>query len=163
MHIFAYYADYCTRPVACITLSTPKLIVLMITPVVIIFLIYMAVSIKWQEDFDKMREENKRKIDDLNVSLAVVTVTLQETLAEADAAPKPTPAALLRQLITAVAPSWAYAGQVGQAEICNICLQPFQKGAVVRRLKCGHIFHAQCTDKWFQKSFTCGYCRRALF
>ena len=74
----------------------------------------------------------------------------------------PSPAALLRQLITSVAPSWAYVRQGRQAESCSICSQSLRKGAVVRRLKCGHIFHAQCIDEWLKKSFTCGYCRQTL-
>ena len=74
----------------------------------------------------------------------------------------PSPAALLRQLISSVAPSWVYVRQGRQAESCSICSQSLQKGAVVRKLKCGHIFHAECIDEWLKKSFTCGYCRQAL-
>ena len=72
------------------------------------------------------------------------------------------PAALLRQLISSVVPSWAYVRQGRQAESCSICSQSLRKGTVVRQLKCGHIFHAQCIDEWLKKSFTCGYCRQAL-
>ena len=73
----------------------------------------------------------------------------------------PSPAALLRQLISSVAPSWAHVRQ-GAAESCNICSQLLRKGAAVRRLTCGHVFHAKCIDEWLKKSFTCGYCRQAL-
>ena len=80
-----------------------------------------------------------------------------------ESAVRPSPAALLRQLITSVAPSWAYVRQGRQAESCSICSQSLRKGAVVRKLKCKHVFHAECIDEWLKKSFTCGFCRQALF
>eukprot|EP00930_Biecheleria_cincta_P016257 TRINITY_DN13299_c0_g1_i1.p1 TRINITY_DN13299_c0_g1~~TRINITY_DN13299_c0_g1_i1.p1 ORF type:complete len:191 (-),score=20.52 TRINITY_DN13299_c0_g1_i1:260-832(-) len=43
---------------------------------------------------------------------------------------------------------------------CAICLQTFLPLENVRRLPCGHCFHATCIDRWFQQSKTCPMCNQ---
>ena len=147
MHIFAYFACF-VKPIAVVSAIIPKLILLAIVLGTVNTVI---------DKRSEQREVNlKRKL--LNA-----TKNLQRLRAAARPPPPPTPAALMRQLITAVAPLRTYVRQGGQGASCNICLEPFEEGAVVRQLKCTHIFHTDCIDEWLHKSFTCGYCRQALF
>lgn len=46
-------------------------------------------------------------------------------------------------------------------EICSICLMKFEKEDVVSRLtRCGHLFHADCIERWLDcNQFTCPLCR----
>merc|ERR1711920_215443 len=38
---------------------------------------------------------------------------------------------------------------------CIICLSEIEVGDNVRRLPCGHDFHARCVDDWLKLSSTC--------
>lgn len=42
---------------------------------------------------------------------------------------------------------------------CTICLDSLVEGDEVRRLKCGHVFHAECIDSWLVKVAACPLCR----
>lgn len=46
---------------------------------------------------------------------------------------------------------------------CLICLDHFKKNQGYRKLKCGHLFHKKCIDKWFTKNSTCPTCRTDVF
>jgi len=43
---------------------------------------------------------------------------------------------------------------------CSICLELFQIDKVIKKLKCGHIFHPKCIDGWFDVGVRCPICRR---
>lgn len=38
---------------------------------------------------------------------------------------------------------------------CAICLENFKEGERLRKLPCGHAFHAPCVDNWLQRMPTC--------
>lgn len=43
---------------------------------------------------------------------------------------------------------------------CNICIEPFAKLNVLRKLPCGHIFHEDCVKDWLCKeNVNCPVCR----
>ncbi|KAF8404535.1 hypothetical protein HHK36_009422 [Tetracentron sinense] len=43
---------------------------------------------------------------------------------------------------------------------CAVCLSKFEEGEEIRELKCKHIFHKDCLDRWLQHdSATCPLCR----
>ena len=42
-------------------------------------------------------------------------------------------------------------------ENCSICLEEPGKCS---QLKCGHIYHRKCINKWFKTSSSCPVCRR---
>ncbi|KAJ1394143.1 Zinc finger, RING-type [Sesbania bispinosa] len=43
---------------------------------------------------------------------------------------------------------------------CTVCLSEFEEGDKVRKLKCKHMFHRDCLDKWLQEYWaTCPLCR----
>lgn len=45
-------------------------------------------------------------------------------------------------------------------EECAICLGEFVTGDSVRRLRCSHVFHVDCVDKWFfMQRHNCPLCR----
>mmetsp|Transcript_34731 Transcript_34731/g.81084 ORF Transcript_34731/g.81084 Transcript_34731/m.81084 type:complete len:459 (-) Transcript_34731:46-1422(-) len=46
----------------------------------------------------------------------------------------------------------------GQSQ-CMVCLCGFENGDEVRRLPCGHIFHASCIDEWLRRCTDCPVCK----
>ena len=36
-------------------------------------------------------------------------------------------------------------------DCCPICLDEFKVGTYKRGLKCGHVYHKKCIDKWFKR------------
>jgi hypothetical protein len=47
-------------------------------------------------------------------------------------------------------------------ETCSICYEKFNDLEAVK-LKCDHIFHKECIEKWVEKSGTCPLCRYNIF
>ncbi|CAM8981556.1 unnamed protein product [Rhodiola kirilowii] len=50
-------------------------------------------------------------------------------------------------------------------EPCAVCLNRLEEEDAVRRLRCCHVFHAECIDKWIEydhEHVTCPLCRAAL-
>ncbi|CAM9001797.1 unnamed protein product [Rhodiola kirilowii] len=46
---------------------------------------------------------------------------------------------------------------------CSVCLTKFEEGDKIRKLKCKHIFHKDCLDRWLEQEFaTCPLCRREV-
>ncbi|XP_027179147.1 E3 ubiquitin-protein ligase RHA2B-like [Coffea eugenioides] len=46
---------------------------------------------------------------------------------------------------------------------CAVCLSLFEEGEFVRKLKCKHIFHKDCLDRWLQQDWaTCPLCRTTV-
>jgi len=45
-------------------------------------------------------------------------------------------------------------------ENCPICLEKFNTGEYYRKLKCNHLFHKKCIDRWIKKDKNeCPMCR----
>lgn len=44
---------------------------------------------------------------------------------------------------------------------CPICINE-QKNKVIRQLDCGHKFHIECIDIWFEKNNSCPLCRKTF-
>jgi hypothetical protein len=42
---------------------------------------------------------------------------------------------------------------------CSICIDKFLLGEYKRELKCSHVFHKKCIDKWTKSEFSCPTCR----
>jgi E3 ubiquitin-protein ligase RHA2 len=51
---------------------------------------------------------------------------------------------------------------IAHQNTCSICLSDFRKRSTMRKLKCDHIFHKRCIDKWLHTSINCPTCRIAL-
>lgn len=45
---------------------------------------------------------------------------------------------------------------------CNICLENFEIGNILRVLECNHEFHENCILTWLKKNNTCPVCRHEL-
>jgi hypothetical protein len=46
---------------------------------------------------------------------------------------------------------------------CAICQDAMERGAQIRRInQCGHIFHKECVDAWFQRNVRCPTCRHDI-
>jgi Ring finger domain len=48
-------------------------------------------------------------------------------------------------------------GEIG--ELCTCCQQDVEAGQHIKKLSCGHIYHAECIDEWFKSSVYCPTCR----
>ena len=52
------------------------------------------------------------------------------------------------------------------ASACSVCLEEFEAGGGVRRLRCGHHFHPQCIEQWVLSSarpqIACPLCNAPL-
>ncbi|AFZ79573.1 hypothetical protein BEWA_024220 [Theileria equi strain WA] len=42
---------------------------------------------------------------------------------------------------------------------CNICLEDYTDGEILRKLPCRHIYHRDCVDTWFRRRSICPTCR----
>lgn len=42
------------------------------------------------------------------------------------------------------------------ADPCSVCLEKLDSG---EKLKCGHVFHTACIDKWLERDSRCPMCR----
>eukprot|EP00493_Phyllostaurus_siculus_P022305 UN22637 len=47
-------------------------------------------------------------------------------------------------------------------ESCAICLEEYESNHEVRRLPCGHVFHTECVDIWFDSSINCPLCKTSI-
>lgn len=54
-------------------------------------------------------------------------------------------------------------GSVIHNNTCAVCLEDFQPRERVKRLPCGHAFHAGCIDPWLVESDKCPICKRSIF
>jgi hypothetical protein len=43
---------------------------------------------------------------------------------------------------------------------CSICLGSYEETDTLRRLGCGHSYHAPCLDPWLRTNATCPRCRK---
>ena len=50
------------------------------------------------------------------------------------------------------------------SSLCCICLEKLDFNEK-RNFNCGHYFHRECSDRWFEKSLSlkCPYCRQCIF
>ena len=51
--------------------------------------------------------------------------------------------------------------------LCAICLKPFEQNdnsnRYIKKLKCGHVFHPCCINKWMHRKFDCPCCRAKMY
>jgi len=52
--------------------------------------------------------------------------------------------------------------QHGEVPCCSICQEVYKENEYSRKLKCGHIFHKKCVDRWLKKNPSCPVCRHDL-
>lgn len=45
---------------------------------------------------------------------------------------------------------------------CLVCQHEYEDQERLRRLPCGHLFHAECVDEWLQTHDNCLYCRKCI-
>ncbi|KXZ41139.1 hypothetical protein GPECTOR_736g895 [Gonium pectorale] len=68
----------------------------------------------------------------------------------------------LAGLPTEVVPPGGRRGSDGAAASCSVCLEELVCGEVLKRLPCGHEFHAGCVDTWLRTKACCPICQRSL-
>lgn len=54
---------------------------------------------------------------------------------------------------------WDESSQGNDQKTCMVCLSDFTVGEEVRRLPCGHVFHASCIDEWLRRCTDCPICK----
>ncbi|KAL4778199.1 hypothetical protein BJX76DRAFT_153138 [Aspergillus varians] len=48
--------------------------------------------------------------------------------------------------------------------MCVVCLDPVLRSQEIRDLKCLHVFHRECLEKWYlQDHYNCPLCHRAYY
>ncbi len=47
-------------------------------------------------------------------------------------------------------------------EFCSICQDTIPKNSIIRKIKCGHVFHHYCCDTWLETQDNCPTCRFKL-
>ena len=47
---------------------------------------------------------------------------------------------------------------VGEDEKCMICMEEFEVGDTIKRLRCKHLYHSKCISKWLKQKKTCPIC-----
>ena len=67
--------------------------------------------------------------------------------------PNPAPTESVHRLPVVPAP---------KSDTCSICLESYPKGTPVKRLPCGHYYHAGCVDKWLERDHRCPICRHDI-
>jgi hypothetical protein len=45
---------------------------------------------------------------------------------------------------------------------CLVCQFSYEEGETLRKLPCGHCFHAECVDQWLKDKDCCAYCRQPI-
>ena len=55
-----------------------------------------------------------------------------------------------------------YKETVSNIRQCVICLENFENGMSVIKLKCEHLFCTECIRTWLKSSLTCPYCRNQM-
>lgn len=43
---------------------------------------------------------------------------------------------------------------------CSVCLSQLEDGESAKRLRCKHVYHPQCIDRWLERSKMCPVCKR---
>lgn len=67
--------------------------------------------------------------------------------------------------ICAMFPSFVFSKAQGAAlsaagdPSCSVCLSSYEPRDCLRRLRCGHSYHAACLDPWLRRNATCPRCR----
>lgn len=46
-----------------------------------------------------------------------------------------------------------------ELDFCSICQDTIETNSIIRKIKCGHIFHHLCCDKWLENNKKCPTCR----
>lgn len=58
----------------------------------------------------------------------------------------------------------ADAGSIDSQFTCAVCLDPVLGSQEIHELKCLHVFHKECLEKWFlHHHFNCPLCHRAYY
>lgn len=47
-------------------------------------------------------------------------------------------------------------------DCCVICLNDFSPDEAVKELKCKHLYHPECIDKWLKEKDTCAICKASI-
>jgi len=45
---------------------------------------------------------------------------------------------------------------------CSVCMQTYKFREYKRKLKCDHVFHKRCIDKWLKSNLSCPICRKDI-
>lgn len=46
--------------------------------------------------------------------------------------------------------------------LCAVCMAPFEKCDIVKKLNCKHTFHCDCIDSWLRQQSNCPVCRAEI-
>ncbi|CAL2028282.1 unnamed protein product [Caenorhabditis brenneri] len=57
---------------------------------------------------------------------------------------------------------YKYEKTEGDEETCTVCLTDFDTGDDVRKLRCNHMFHPGCIEKWLDINKKCPMCRKEI-
>jgi hypothetical protein len=76
----------------------------------------------------------------------------------------PRPNSITSEQVEAVAPAFQLVTPLPEETDCIVCLDSLVEEQSLRKLPaCGHLFHAECIDRWFQVKTNCPTCRAEFF
>lgn len=53
---------------------------------------------------------------------------------------------------------------VEEKPACSVCLCEFEERDLIKKLRCGHVFHAECIDPWLiNAKAVCPICRQGIY
>lgn len=55
-----------------------------------------------------------------------------------------------------------YSKESEKEETCTVCLSDFEENENIRKLRCNHIFHPECIEKWLDINKKCPMCRKEI-
>jgi len=77
--------------------------------------------------------------------------------------PEPTSTLSLRSINTNTEVTTYTSSESNDQQMCPVCRVNFEENDVVRKINhCGHMYHLNCIDNWFQEHATCPVCRHNL-
>ena len=111
-------------------------------------------------ELERMKKRGEGFSKDLNADSSVDESSVEQSVEQVD---RPLQKKALKKLPIYLPGTLRFTEEMK----CTICMNTFGKAiksqptkGAIRELKCAHLFHAYCIEKWFRKSSRCPLCNK---